>query len=98
MIEKTVPPSVTTEDTNGSSVAAGSPAASKKGKKDKKDDKMPNSMNCKFCHLRPVIHRKHCAAILTSNSFTRRKGCGDLVPASQRLSMNKCVSCHFQES
>ena len=48
MIEKTVPPSVTTEDTNGSSVAAGSPAASKKGKKDKKDDKMPNSMNCKL--------------------------------------------------
>ena len=48
MIKKTVPPSVTTEDTNGSSVAAGSPAASKKGKKDKKDDKMPNSMNCKL--------------------------------------------------
>ena len=46
--KKAVPPhpAVTTEDTNGSSsaIAAGSPAASKKGKK----DKMPNDkMNCK---------------------------------------------------
>ena len=41
---------MTTEDTNGSSsvIAAGSPAANKKGKKDKKDDKMPNSMNCEL--------------------------------------------------
>ena len=71
MTKKNCPSSVTAEDINGSSsaIAAGSPAANKKGKKDKKDDKMPNSMNCKFARTKNPLSfetefsRKHLAVL-----------------------------------